>query len=161
MLGFRPVPLAAPAGGTVARLRPRRARCGTCAVTHVLLPAGAPARHAYAIDVVGPALVASATGQSHRQIAADLALPADTVRGWIRRATARAEWLRVQGITNAHAYDPMLAAIPPAGCALADALSALGLAAAAIRRLLGPVAPTWHLIAMVARGRLLAPLRGD
>ena len=73
-------------------LRPRRVRCRACAVTHVLLPAQAPARHAYAIDVVGKALLASARGQGHRTIGAELAVPADTVRGWISRATGRAEW---------------------------------------------------------------------
>jgi hypothetical protein len=140
-------------------LRPRRARCTACAVTHVLLPAQAPVRHAYAIDVVGQALLASARGQGHRAIGAELAVPADTVRGWIRRATGRAEWLRVQGTIRAHECDPMLPATVPTGSALADALSALGLAAAAVRRLLGPIAPTWHLIAMLAGGRLLAPHR--
>jgi hypothetical protein len=140
-------------------LRPRRVRCSACAVTHVLLPAQAPARHAYAIDVVGQALLASARGQGHRAIGAELAVPADTVRGWIRRATGRAEWLRVQGTIRGHECDPMLPATAPTGSALADALSALGLAAAAVLRLLGPIAPPWHIIAMLARGRLLAPQR--
>jgi hypothetical protein len=123
----------------------------------VLLPAQAPARHAYAIDVVGQALLASARGQGYRAIGAELAVPADTVRGWIRRAIGRAEWLRMQGTIRAHEYDPMLPATAPTGSALADALSALGLAAAAVLRLLGPIAPPWHIIAMLARGRLLAP----
>lgn len=140
-------------------LRPRRARCTSCAVTHVLLPAQAPARHAYTVDVVGQALLASAKGRGSRRIGAELAVPADTVRGWIRRANGRAEWLRAQGTMRAHEFDPMLPAAVPTGSALADALSALGLAAAAVRRLLGPIAPTWHLIAMLARGRLLAPQR--
>lgn len=149
--------------GGRARLRPRRVRCRACAVTHVLLPALAPARHAYAIEVVGQALLAAANGQGHRAIGADLGLPPDTVRGWIRRATARTEWLRVQGITAAHSLDPLQPPIAEAGCgsALSDALSALGLAAAAARRLFGPIAPPWHLVAVMAHGRLLAPLRSD
>lgn len=141
--------------------RPRRARCASCAVTHVLLSAQAPARHAYAIDVMGQALLASARGQGHRKIGAELTVPADTVRGWIRRATGRAEWLRAQGTIGAHEFDPMrpvptVPTVPtdPTGSALADALSALGLAAAAVVRRLGQVAPTWHIIAMLARGRL-------
>lgn len=138
-------------------LRPRRARCSACAVTHVLLPAQAPARHAYAIDVVGQALLASARGQGHRMIGAELAVPADTVRGWIRRANGRADWLREQGTVRGHEFDPMLPVAVPTGSALADALSALDLAAAAVVRMLGPIAPTWHIIAMLARGRLLAP----
>ena len=145
--------------GGRSSLRPRRARCRSCAVTHVLLPAQAPARLAYAIDVVGQALLGSAQGQGHRAIGAELAVPADTVRGWVRKANGHAEWLRVQGTVRAHEFDPMLPATVPAGSALADALSALGLAAATVLRQLGPIAPPWHIIAMVARGRLLAPQR--
>jgi len=88
-------------------------------VTHVLLPALAPARHGYVIDVVGHALLACAFGQSYRTIGADLGVPADTVRGWIRRVRARAEWLRVQGTISAHKFDPMLPVIVPTGSALA------------------------------------------
>ena len=84
-------------GGGRVTLRPRRVRCASCRVTHVLLPAPAPPHRAYTIDVVGQALLASACGQSHRTIGADLGVPADTVRDWIRRVRARAEWLRVQG----------------------------------------------------------------
>lgn len=147
--------------GQTARLRPRRARCTACAVTHVLLPAVAPPRHAYAIEVVGQALQRAANGQGHRAIGAGLALPPDTVRGWIRRVTARAEWLRVQGTTAAHAFDPLHPPIATAGSGspLAEALSALGLAAAAARRRLGPIAAPWQLVAVLAHGRLLAPLR--
>jgi hypothetical protein len=146
-------------GGGRVSLRPRRVRCTSCRVTHVLLPALAPPRRAYAIDVVGQVLLASAFGQSHRTIGADLGVPADTVRGWIRRVRARAEWLRVQGTIAAHRFDPMLPAIVPAGSLLADAVSVLGMAAAALVRKLGPIAPPWQIIAMIASGRLLASLR--
>ena len=111
------------------------------------------------IDVVGQALVACAFGQSHRTIGADLGVPADTVRGWIRRVRGRAEWLRVQGTIAAHNFDPMLPAIVPAGSLLADAVSALGTAAAAMVRRIGLLAPPWQIIAMIACGQLLAPLR--
>ena len=106
-------------GGGRVSLRPRRVRCVSCGVTHVLLPALAPARHGYVIDVVGHALLACAFGQSYRTIGADLGVPADTVRGWIRRVRARAEWLRVQGTISAHKFDPMLPVIVPTGSALA------------------------------------------
>ena len=145
-------------GGGRVSLRPRRARCSSCTVTHVLLPAIAPARRAYAIDVVGQVLLACASGQSHRTIGADLAMPADTVRGWIRRVGARTEWLRVQGTIAAHQFDSMLPPTAPARSALADAVSILGEAAAAVVRRLGPIAPPWQIIAMIARGQLLTPL---
>ena len=147
-------------GGGRVWLRPRRVRCASCSVTHVLLPALAPPHRAYTIDVVGQALLASALGRSHRTIGADLGIPADTVRDWIRRVRARAEWLRVQGTIAAHTLDPMLPVIVPAGSALADAMSALATAAAASVRRLGPTAPPWQIIAMIARGQLLAPVRG-
>jgi hypothetical protein len=158
-LGLRPYPLAAllswwtrvvtAATGPLHQLRgdPRAvARTGT-------------PRRAYAIDVVGHALLASACGRSHRTIGADLGVPADTVRDWIRRVRARAEWLRVQGTMAAHRFDPMLPAIVPVGSPLADAVSVLAIAAAALLRRLGPIAPPWQIIAMLARGQLLAPLR--
>lgn len=122
-------------GGGRLELRPRRARCAVCSVTHVLLPARVPARQAYSIEVVGPALLARASGHSCRTIGIDLGLPADTARGWVRRANGRAEWLRAQGTAQAHEYDPLLPAVPPTGgSALAEALAALALAAAAVVR---------------------------
>jgi hypothetical protein len=158
--GFaRPRSLRSCGGGRVW-LRPRRVRCANCRVTHVLLPALAPPHRAYTIDVVGQALLASACGRSHRTIGADLGVPADTVRDWIRRVRARAEWLRVQGTIAAHTLDPMLPVIVPAGSPLADAMSALATAAAAMVRRLGPTAPPWQIIAIIARGQLLAPVRG-
>jgi hypothetical protein len=128
-------------------------------VTHVLLPALAPPHRAYTIDLVGQALLASTLGRSHRTIGTDLGIPTDTVRDWIRRVKARAEWLRVRGTIEAHMLDPMLPVIVPAGSALADALSALATAAAASVRRLGPTAPPWQIIALIARGQLLAPVR--
>ena len=53
----------------------------------------------------------------------------------------------------------MLPAAVLTGSALTDALSALGLAGAAVVRRLEPVAPTWHIIGMLARSQLLAPHR--
>ncbi len=132
--GFARVRSLRPSSGGRISLRPRRARCMACAVTHVLLPALAPARHAYAID---------------------------TVRGWISRVTRRAEWVRVQGTTAAYACDPMQPAVLPVGSALAQAVSALGVAAAAVRRLFASIATPWQIIAVLARGQLLAPLRSD
>ena len=147
--------------GAATSLRPRRARCSGCAATHVLLPASAPARHAHTIDLIGLALLASAHGSSPQTISAELAIPADTIRGWVRRATGRAEWLYTQGILAAHRSDPMLPASVPRRSALADALDALASAAAAVVRLLGPVGTPWQIIAMIAGGQLLAPLRDD
>jgi hypothetical protein len=82
------------------------------------------------------------------------------VRDWIRRVRARAEWLRVQDTIAAHASDPTLPVIVPAGTAPGDAMPALTTAASASVRRLGPTAPPWQMIAMIARGQVLTPVRG-
>ena len=97
----RPRSLRAPGGGRVW-LRPRRVRCTSCAVAHVLFPVIAPGRHGLAIDVVEQVLLARTQGRNHRTVGAvvpELEIPPDTVRGWIRRVSARAEWWRVRGTT--------------------------------------------------------------
>lgn len=149
--------------GARVSLRPRRARCRACSATDVLLPAFAPLRSGYAMAVVGPALLASAQGRSHRTIAADLGLPADTVRGWIRKVNGRAEELRTTATRAAYMLDPNLPPIlsTDSGSPLAEAISALGAAAAAARRMFGPIATPWEFLAAIAQGHLLAPLRSD
>ena len=85
-------------GGTPLTIRPDRARCTGCGVTHVVLDAGLLPRRGYAAGLIGQALAASARGHGHRPIAAGLAVPAGTVRGWIRAARRSAVQLRVTGI---------------------------------------------------------------
>ncbi len=75
----------------VVGLRPRRARCGQCRVTHVLLPASVLLRRADEVTVIGAALLAKAGGCGHRRIATRLGRPASTVRGWLRRIGAVAD----------------------------------------------------------------------
>lgn len=146
-------------GGVRRSVRPRRARCRDCAATHVLLPADALPRHADTVEVVVTALLAHQAGAGHRMIAADLDVPTDTVRSWLRRATAHAEWLRGRATVRAYELDAMLPAIPPTGSTLGDALAALGVAVAAWRRRLGIAASPWQIIGLLADGRLLAPVR--
>ena len=72
-------------GSGVARaVRPRRARCGTCGATHVLLPDWMLLRRAYAAPVIWSALAAHARGVGYRRIALRLRLPATTIRDWFR-----------------------------------------------------------------------------
>lgn len=103
------------------------------------------------------ALLAAATGTSHRRIAADLDRPADTVRGWIRRATLHAPHLREHATLLAYHFDSMLPPIPTAPTVLGDAMQALGAAVAAATRRLGPAGPAWELVTWLTSGRLLAP----
>jgi hypothetical protein len=47
-------------------LRPRRACCGACDATHVLLPASLVPRRRDSAEVIGAALLANAHGDGHR-----------------------------------------------------------------------------------------------
>ncbi len=103
-------------------------------------------RHADTVEVVLSALTASVAGTGHRTIAADLDVPVDTVRTWIRRVTGHAESLRVAATRWAHSFDPERQPIEPTGSALGDALAAIATAAAATRARLA-------MTATVAAGR--------
>src|SRR5258708_4535741 len=118
-------------GGRLTRIRPRRARCRGCRVTHVLLAVTALCRRADAAEVIGAALAAGARGAGFRQIAAGLGRPPETVRGWLRRFSARAEAVRVFFTALLAAADPDPVMPVPAGPPVADAVAAVAGAAAA------------------------------
>jgi hypothetical protein len=123
----------------------------------VLLPVAGLVRRADGVVVIGAALVAKAAGLGHRPIARLLGRPAGTVRGWLRRFTARAEGLRAAftALLVELAVDPPV--LMPAGSAVGDAVAAIVAAAeAAAARLLVAVSP-WELAGAVTSGRLLAP----
>lgn len=136
-------------------LRPRRARCRSCRATHVLLPVVVLARRRDAVEVIGAALAAKVAGAGHRRIAREVGVPATTVRGWLRRFAAKAEFLRAQFEAVAHALDRDLGRIEPRGSPTADALEAIGVAASAAARRFGP-APVWRFASGASGGRLLA-----
>jgi predicted Fe-S protein YdhL (DUF1289 family) len=137
---------------------PRRARCRGCGRTHVLLPAWCLARRADAVQVIGAALEAKASGAGHRVVAARLGRAASTVRGWLRAFGRRAEQVRsvFTALAASLVPDPPLPA--PAGSPLGDAVAAVAAAAAAAVRVpgVGTVA-RWELAAAVTCGLLLAP----
>lgn len=136
-------------------LAPRRAMCPGCGVTHVLLSEETLVRRRDAVVDIGDALVAKATGSGHRGIAARLGVPAATVRGWLRRFAVMAERVRVHFTRWAAALDPSLGAIEPAGSPFADAVAAVGVAAGAAVRRLGP-RPAWPLASVLTGGALLS-----
>ncbi len=80
--------------GATARLRPQRARCGSCGRTHVLLASWCAPRRADAIEVIATAAAMALAGAGHGRIGARLGVPAATVRGWLRRLRSRAEAMR-------------------------------------------------------------------
>jgi hypothetical protein len=148
--------------GVAGLLRPRRARCRGCLVTHVLLPVTTLSRRAYGVEVIGAALTARASGCGHRPIGAALDVPAATVRGWLRVMAARAEAVRLF-LWQVAARAGVDQLVPEAlGSPWRDLLAALGAAMVAVRGrfglvgVLGPVTP-WQVAAACSGARLLAP----
>jgi hypothetical protein len=122
----------------------------------MLLPVRCLARRADEAGVIGQALALAAAGLEHRPIAERLGRPAATVRGWLRRAVARAGPLRSAFTALACGLDPDPLLPAPAGSGLADAVAAV---VAAARRW-GPAASAlspWELASAVTMGALLAP----
>jgi transposase-like protein len=129
-------------GGTRA-LRPRRARCRSCAATHVLLPSWALPRRADSAGTVARAAAASVLhGTGTARLGAQLGVPAATVRGWLRRLRARAGQLLQEATSE---FGRLVAVIEtpegrdpcppgPTGSALGDALAMVAACAhAAVR----------------------------
>ena len=113
------------------------------------------------VEVIGAALLAGATGLGHRRIAAALGRPATTVRGWLRRFGRRAAEVRALVAHLANWYDADLGPIAPRGSPTADAVEALGVAAAAFVRRFGPLGCSpWRLVSGMTGTLLLstAPL---
>ena len=142
----------------VGVLRPRRVRCGSCLVTHVLLAVSCLLRRADAAEVIGAALRAKAAGRGHRPIAAGLGRPVSTVRGWLRAFARNAERVRAVMTALLAPLDPLTGSAPVRGSVFADAVEAVGACAAAARRRLGVVGAVsaWQLAAAVTGGWLLA-----
>lgn len=126
-------------------LRPRRARCGRCETTHVIVPSWSVPRRRDGADVIGSALLASARGDGYRKIAARLGRPPETVRGWLRVFLRRAEVVRAAALRWVCALDPGQPRAELAGGPLAQAVDALGRAARACRIALGARAGPWEL----------------
>ena len=136
-------------------LVPRRARCRGCLGTHVLLPEVVLLRRQDEVVVVGEAIEASVAGEGCRSIASRLGVPADTVRGWLRRFVGRAELIRALFTRCAVVLDPLLGSVLPAGSGVADALEAVAVAARAWVLRFGP-RPVWQIVSRLSAGALLS-----
>ena len=136
------------------RLRPRRARCRGCRGTHVLLPEIALLRRQDEVLVIGAAIVASLAGWGYRRIAARLGVPADTVRGWLRRFGERAELLRMWFTRCAVVLDPELGPVMPAESGVADTVEAIAIAGRAWTLRFGSAEP-WQVASRLSGGLLL------
>jgi hypothetical protein len=142
-------------GGVQQRLRPRRGRCRGCRATHVLLPVSGLLRRVDLAEVIGAALLARAAGRGHRQVAAELGVPATTVRGWLRRLAERAELVRGHFTRLAAWLDAQAGPVEPRGSPLVDAVEAIGTAAVAAARRFGPGVGPWEFASGATGGRLL------
>ncbi len=147
------------AGRVPVSVRPRRARCGSCGSTHVLLPAWLLSRRCDGTGVIGDMLARAARGQGFRSIAAVSGVPEDTVRDRLRRfrfsaGRVREFFTRLAGIL---AVDP--APLDPAGGVAGDAVAAVAAAAAAAAgRWPAVTVSAWELAAVVTMGSLLSPV---
>ena len=131
-------------------------------MTHVLLPVTVLLRRADAVEVIGAALTARAAGFGHRRIAVWLGVPASTVRGWLRRWTARLGAVRVHFTVVARLAGVDQAVPKALGSPWRDVLAAVGAAAAAVTArfgtsgVIGPVT-AWQVASASSGGRLLSP----
>ena len=146
-------------GRLPASVRPRRARCSSCGVTHVLLPAWLLSRRCDGTAVIGDMLARAARGQGFRSIAAASGVPRDTVRDRLRRFRSSAVRVRefFTRLAGGLAADPV--PLDPAGGPLADAVVAVAAAAAAAAgRWPGMLTVSgWELSAALTFGSLLSP----
>jgi hypothetical protein len=147
------------AGRVPVAVRPRRARCASCGVTHVLLPAWMLARRCDGTSVIGDMLARAARGQGFRGIASASGVPEGTVRSRLRRFRSSAGRVRefFTRLAGVLALDPV--PLDPAGGVLADAVVAVAAAGAAARgRWPGMLAVSgWELAAVLTAGSLLSP----
>lgn len=147
------------AGRFPVAVRPRRARCGSCGATHVLLPAWLLSRRCDGVSVIGDMLARAARGQGFRSIAAASGVPQDTVRDRLRRFRGSAGRVRefFTRLAVALAADPV--PLDPAGSVLGDAVVAVAAAAAAAAgRWPALTVSGWELAAVVTLGSFLSPL---
>lgn len=141
-------------GRTEERVRPRRSCCRSCRHTHVLLPDTTLLRRRDHVEVIGSALEARARGCGYRLIAGMLGESRSTVRNWLACFSALAEQVRIHFTAFAHALDPELLAIEPAGSPVRDALGAIGVAVRAAVQRHGP-RPAWRVASRLCNGVLL------
>jgi hypothetical protein len=140
--------------GEAATWTPPRLRCRDCARTHVVHAVQLGPRHAYGTEVLTTALVRAADGTGHRAVAAGLGLPADTVRGWLRRARGAAEDVRIQAVQAIVGLEPDQLPTEPSPSSLAEALRALAVAARLAADRWKIPAPLWQIAAVMTRARL-------
>jgi hypothetical protein len=119
--------------GGVDEVTPRRARCRSCRVTHVLLPATLFARRAFAGALMWACVLARVAGSKIAAIVARFRVKTSTLASWLRRISGRAGWWRQVLIGELGRLDGRVHQFVPAGSVLGDAVAVLHAVLAALR----------------------------
>lgn len=146
---------------------PRQTRWGRVSIRRVLCADERCARRSHSLlpdvlvsgrvdlaSVIGWALEAKAAGVGHRRIAADLGVPASTVRGWLRRAQCNGGRIATR-LLGVMAQAAPAARAPPAVGPVATLVAAVQAAAVAFARLSGEPVDAWRFAVAHTAGRLL------
>lgn len=120
-----------PAG--VVEVTPRRGRCRSCKVTHVLLPATLFVRRAFAGALMWACVLARVGGSKVAAIGSRFAVRASTVASWLRRITGRADWWRQVLMDVLALVDARVRRFEPVRSGLGDAVAVLYAVLAALR----------------------------
>jgi len=141
--------------GVCRRIFIPRLRCGSCRVTHALLPAFALAWRLDAAETVGTVITQVAGGVCGVRPAAQRAgVPHTTARGWVRRFAGRARQLG--GGFAALAVELGADPVRPAADVRGFAVAAVGAAFSAAAELPGwAAAGVWRFASAVCGGRLI------
>jgi hypothetical protein len=132
-----------------------RVRCNHCKNAPGLLPAFCLSRRLDEADVIGVAIVRVVSGRPVAAVAALLAVPRSTARGWVVAFLGRAVAITAVFASEAIAQgstDFDLSPVPAVG-----AVEAIGRAYDAVRRrLAGNVVGLWRFVSVVSGGALIA-----
>ena len=143
-------------GGGCRRLWVRRARCGSCRASHVLVPSFCLVGRLDVVEIVGEVIDGVVDGASGvRAVAARVGVPHTTARDWVRRFGRRAAVLAAGFAALAVEWCGWA---PTLGGGGSDrrALAAVDAAWAAARSRVGRSVPArWTFAGLVTGGRLL------
>ena len=137
-------------------LRPRRAMCGACSTTHVLLPDICLVRRRDSVAAIGAALGALVVDrQSVEDVAVLRGVPVETLRGWLRRLRRKAAAICAHFGRWLAALAPGRPPLEAAASSSAGALEAIGAAARAAALSLA-ARPPWSWASRLSAGTLLS-----
>lgn len=122
--------------------------------SHSLLPDVLVSGRVDLASLIGWALEAKASGKGHRPIAADLGVPASTVRGWLRRAELTGGRVATR-LFAVMAEAAPAARAPPVVGPVATLVVAVDAAAVAFASLSGESVDRWRFAVLHTSGRLL------